>query len=1232
MKIISLNCRGLGSSGKCGEINELLKDEKVSILGLQETKLETINMALVRSIWGNSDVEFSFGSSVGASGGTLLMWDPSIFSKESTFNGSHFTGVIGNWSGIREKIAFINIYAPQPENLKEVLWNELIVLINSTQAIWVLFGDFNVVRYPEERAGSRFENRAALAFNNFISNMGLFDFQMGGRKFTRFNRSGSKRSKLDRFLVSHNFFNYWGSAVVTVLGRSISDHCPILLKIDQLNFGPKAFKIFNHWFGNIEFDQLVASSWSAGCFAGSPDIILKNKLKKLKNDIKVWTRGKHSVYYKHREKIISDLLKWDERAEAGQLETNDINKREGWLIDLHKLEQIERDSLKQKGRFKWSVEGDENTRFYHTVVKKKIARHSIKGISQNGEWCVDPSNIKNAGLKHFADRFKEPNNDRPKFKSNRFKKLDSTEASYLESEITMDEIRAAVWNCSGNKSPGPDGFNFKFIKRYWDIFKIDFFNCIKYFEISGSITRGCNPSFIALIPKVKDPIDWSDYRPISLIGCVYKIFSKILASRLARVIKSVICPNQTAFLAGRQILDGVLIANEIVNYAKSEDIKLLIFKVDFEKAFDCLNWSFLHDIMTQMGFGVKWCKWIFSCLKSTSISVLINGSPTNEFSMERGLRQGDPLSPFLFIIAAEALQMSVLEACDKNIFKGVSLNSEGSNVSLLQYADDALFFGKWSLCNVRNLLQILNCFQEASGLKVNLGKSRIFGLGVSDSDLHEVASLMNCSFGKLPFSYLGLPVGKNMCFEDGWKEVEECFLKRLSLWKTNYLSIGGRLTLTKSVLGSLPIYYLSLFRAPLKVINRLESIRRKFFWGGIEKEKMLYWVKWDNILLSNDMGGLNIGSIRCKNHGLLGKWKWRFLNETNALWRKVIIELYGSNGGFDGNVGSGLKQGVWKSILANCKAIDNIGISFSNSFMKKLGDGSNTNFWDDIWCEAGRHLMDLFPRLYALESKKDCKVSERWVFSNGMWGGIWAWRSPPRGRSSSDLQSLTSILGNFSLNAGTNDSWRWVLDHSGSFSVKQLSKIIQEKMFEQISLGKHHNWNSWVPKKVNICVWRASIDRLPTLSNLHSRGVPIVSTSCPLCEDSSSTEDVEHIFLKCPKVASIWLKFRAWWNSIFSIPSRILDISMAQFDNSCNKNIEKVINGSFFTLLWSIWNWRNRVVHADTDTRDKIRNEDIFPAIQRRSLQWISSRCDNKDASWNIWISCPWNVFNHRVI
>ncbi|GKD27166.1 putative RNA-directed DNA polymerase, eukaryota, reverse transcriptase zinc-binding domain protein [Tanacetum coccineum] len=240
------------------------------------------------------------------------------------------------------------------------------------------------------------------------------------------------------------------------------------------------------------------------------------------------------------------------------------------------------------------------------------------------------------------------------------------------------------------------------------------------------------------------------------------VIAKVLANRLLKVSNSIVSEVQTAYIQSRKIIDGPLIVNEILAWATKKKECLFILKVDFEKAFDSLDWSFLDHVMCQMGFSSKRRTWIHGCLNSAYASVIVNGPLTKEFKIQKGLRQGDPLSPFLFIIAMEAFHVTIQEAKANNIFEGIQVGYNNVDVSHLQFADDALIMGKWSIENAKNICRILRCFHMSSGLKVNFSKSKFFGIGVLTTDTNNFASFLNFQPSSLLCIYLGLPIGANM--------------------------------------------------------------------------------------------------------------------------------------------------------------------------------------------------------------------------------------------------------------------------------------------------------------------------------------------------------------------------------------------------------------------------------------------------------------------------------------
>jgi hypothetical protein len=318
----------------------------------------------------------------------------------------------------------------------------------------------------------------------------------------------------------------------------------------------------------------------------------------------------------------------------------------------------------------------------------------------------------------------------------------------------------------------------------------------------------------------------------------------VLASRLGTVVDSIISKCQSAFIKGRSLADGVVVVNEVVDLAKRSKKECVIFKVDFEKAYDLVSWSFLEYMMIRMGFGNKWRKWMKACVCNGQLSVLVNGCPTEQINISKGLKQGDPLAPFLFLLVAEGLSAPSQRAVTLGFFKGFQVSAEVS-VSLLQYADDTLFIGEACVENLWSMKAILRWFELVSGLKVNFSKSRLFGVNIPPNFLEGAASFLHCIIGSLPFIYLGLPVGANPRRTSTWDPVIKTIEKRLFSWRNRYVSLGGRVVLINTVLASIPVFYLSFLKMPSLVRKTIEGLQRKFLWGGTSGGgDKIPWVSW----------------------------------------------------------------------------------------------------------------------------------------------------------------------------------------------------------------------------------------------------------------------------------------------------------------------------------------------------------------------------------------------------
>jgi hypothetical protein len=312
--------------------------------------------------------------------------------------------------------------------------------------------------------------------------------------------------------------------------------------------------------------------------------------------------------------------------------------------------------------------------------------------------------------------------------SNFFPPLSHDHMLALESPVSDAEIRRAAFAMGGLKSPGADGFQAIFYQSQWDLVGRDLCSLVKSIFADPSRMRPINETLITLIPKVDHATSLRNFRPISLCNVSYKVVTKIIATRLNQVMEHLISPAQASFVPNRHSSDNIIIFQEVVHSMriKKRGKGWMAIKIDFEKAYDRLKWLFVKDTLDDIGFPPALFSIIYECISSPSMKMLWNGEALDSFSPQRGIRQGDPISPYLFVLCIERLSHLINLAVEHELWDPIKLARDGLQLSHLVFADDLVLLGEASMKNVGIFNYILSNFCSSSGQKVSHEKSRIF--------------------------------------------------------------------------------------------------------------------------------------------------------------------------------------------------------------------------------------------------------------------------------------------------------------------------------------------------------------------------------------------------------------------------------------------------------------------------------------------------------------------------
>jgi hypothetical protein len=389
---------------------------------------------------------------------------------------------------------------------------------------------------------------------------------------------------------------------------------------------------------------------------------------------------------------------------------------------------------------------------------------------------------------------------------------------------------------------------------------------------TGILDAELNYTFIVLIPKVSHPTKVTEFRPISLCNVLYKLIAKVLANRLKHILPSIISQQQSAFLPGRLITDNVLVAYEALH---TMDTRLkgkkgfMAIKLDMSKAYDRVEWNFLEAIMRKMGFATQWIDLIMACVRSVSYSILVNGVPQERIFPSRGLRQGDPLSPYLFLLCAEGLSSLLSSAEQRGTITGLPVARGGTHLSHLFFADDSLLFCRANFLEWCAIHDILEVYERASGQQINRDKTAIFfSRNTKQAFRDYICSIPGFSVSKGYEKYLGLPSLVGRAKRKTFADIKGRVRSRLQGWKEKFLSQAGREILIKAVIQAMPTYSMSVFQLPKTLCRELNVLMNKFFWGHQEKDSRILWQSWKQMGLSKHKGGMGFRDLECFNLAL----------------------------------------------------------------------------------------------------------------------------------------------------------------------------------------------------------------------------------------------------------------------------------------------------------------------------------------------------------------------------
>ncbi|KAG7558113.1 Reverse transcriptase domain [Arabidopsis suecica] len=726
---------------------------------------------------------------------------------------------------------------------------------------------------------------------------------------------------------------------------------------------------------------------------------------------------------------------------------------------------------------------------------------------------------------------------------------------------TVEEIRDTVASMPKNKAPGPDGFPVEFIWEAWDVVGLDLVKAVQSFFTSGFLPRNYNATAITLIPKIQGADKLSQFRPVSCCTTVYKVIARLLKQKLKLFISDAVQGNQVGFVQGRHLCENVLLASELVNDFHSEGVtRRGCLQVDLAKAYDNLDWNFLMNVLQAIDLPVVFIGWIKECYTTPSFSVAFNGELIGFFQGKKGLRQGDPISSLLFVLAMDVLSKKLDNGAVSQRFVPHP-DCSAPLITHLSFADDVLIFFDGNEESLIGILNILEEFKEGSGLSVNREKTALFLDGGCIQGNMDMAARLGLQQGSLPVRYLGVPLTSKKMTKQDYKPLTDRILSRFSAWTVKHLSFAGRLQLIQTVIYSIITFWASIFILPNKCLEEIERMCSAFLWTGKPGSARGAKVSWESVCTPKECGGLGLRRLLPWNKVLGLKLIWLLFTAGGSLWVSwVRRNLMGNQSFWDmvvGNSGSW----IWRSL---CKLRP-----MARQFVVcKVGSGITSRFWTDNWTTLGPliHLTgDLGPRLTGLNIDATVKDALR----EGNW-----WISGSRSRNPI-IQLLKNCLPSPSIvslqEEADDDNFLWKVGDKQASSVFSASDtwLFLNPKGVRVDWFKAIWFKGRIPKHAFVS-WVTMRHRLHTRDRLISWGMN-VSSLCLLC--NTHDESRQHLFFDCSFAAEVWNYFTS---RAHVSPPIMFEDGVRWIKNPCqDKNVAMILRIAFQASIYTLWKERN---------------------------------------------------------